>query len=114
LSLKLGIVMATLKTRYEWFMQWKDTDLNIVSDYVFIDEAGFHINMKRRWAWSRQGKKTIVKTPVTKAPSHTIIGAISTLGVIQVSLRKPLPPPPKKKASKKRNSIKAPKEMLMI
>jgi hypothetical protein len=91
-----------LKTRYEWFMQWKDTNLDFVSNCVFIDEPGFYINMKRSWAWSRKGKKAIIKAPVTEAPSHTIIGSIYTLGVTQVSLRKPLHPPPKKKALKKR------------
>jgi hypothetical protein len=89
-------------------MQWKDTDLDL-RNCVFIDEASFHINSKRHWAWSRKGTKAVAKTPITKAPSHTIIGAISTLGVIQVSLRKPLPLPPKKRASKKRKLNKVTK-----
>jgi hypothetical protein len=98
-----------LQARFDWFMQWKDTNLDFINNCVFIDEAGFHTNMKRTRAWSRKGEKAIVKTPVTRAPSHTIIGAISTLGVVQVSLRKPLPAPPKKKAPKTRKLNKGTK-----
>jgi hypothetical protein len=35
-----------LETRYEWFMNWKDRDLGYTKNCVFIDEAGFHINMR--------------------------------------------------------------------
>ncbi|ORE01002.1 hypothetical protein BCV72DRAFT_253335 [Rhizopus microsporus var. microsporus] len=34
--------VGNLQTRFEWFMEWKDSDL----DFIFIDEAGFHINMR--------------------------------------------------------------------
>ncbi|EIE85062.1 hypothetical protein RO3G_09772 [Rhizopus delemar RA 99-880] len=35
-----------IETRYEWFMRWKDSDVNFTNDYIFIDEAGFHINLR--------------------------------------------------------------------
>ncbi|KAI8886369.1 hypothetical protein K501DRAFT_292896 [Backusella circina FSU 941] len=43
--------VGNLQTRFEWFMEWKDSDL----DFIFIDEAGFHINMRNNWARSKSG-----------------------------------------------------------
>ncbi|KAG1376531.1 hypothetical protein G6F61_007518 [Rhizopus arrhizus] len=60
---------------------------------VFIDEAGFHINLRNNWARADTGTPAIVKTTKTKTPSHTIIGAIHASGVIHVAIKKP---PPKK------------------
>ncbi|KAG0930795.1 hypothetical protein G6F57_011475 [Rhizopus arrhizus] len=43
------------------------------------------------YAWSRKSERIVVKLPQTRAASHTIIGAISTKGVIHIALRKPPP-----------------------
>ena len=32
-----------LQARYEWFMKWKDSDLDYTKNCVFIDEVGFNI-----------------------------------------------------------------------
>lgn len=56
---------------------------------VFIDEADFHINMKASRAWASREQMAVVTTPTTKAPTHTIIGAISSVGVINLSIRVP-------------------------
>ncbi|KAI9362351.1 hypothetical protein BD770DRAFT_466937 [Pilaira anomala] len=32
-----------METRFEWFMKWKDSNLDFTKNCVFIDEAGFHI-----------------------------------------------------------------------
>ena len=40
-------------------------------------------------AWSRKGTPTIVTVPKTKANATSILGAISTTGLINVSLRIP-------------------------
>ena len=45
--------------------------------------------MKRGMAWAPVGETPIVETPKTRAASHTIIGAISPLGVINVQLKVP-------------------------
>jgi hypothetical protein len=34
-----------LQERFDWFMKWKDSDLDFTRNCVFIDEAGFHVNM---------------------------------------------------------------------
>lgn len=54
---------------------------------MFIEEAGFNINMKASRAWDPKGRITVVETPVTRAVLHTILGCISTQGVINVSMR---------------------------
>jgi predicted small integral membrane protein len=43
-----------------------ETDIDYNSNYVFIDEAAFHINMKRFFAWSTDGARAIVKAPKTR------------------------------------------------
>ncbi|KAG1455572.1 hypothetical protein G6F55_006995 [Rhizopus delemar] len=45
--------------------------------------------LEKRAIWSRRGEPAIVETPSTKAISRTILGAISSVGVINVSMRKP-------------------------
>ncbi|KAG1301740.1 hypothetical protein G6F64_011534 [Rhizopus arrhizus] len=64
------------------------------------DESGFHTNMRRSFAWSRVGTRPVVKTPVTRAVTHTVLGAITADAVIHLSLRKPAPPKPKPKKAK--------------
>jgi transposase len=87
-----------LETRYEWFMRWKDSDVDFTKNYIFIDEAGFHINLRNNWARADTGTLVIVKTTKTKAPSHMIIGAIYASSVIHVAIKKL--PPKKREASK--------------
>ncbi|KAG1053493.1 hypothetical protein G6F43_004434 [Rhizopus delemar] len=77
-----------IEQRYNWVKYWEDTDMDFESNCVFIDEAGFHINMKRSFAWSRVGTRAIVKTK-TKSKMTTILGAISPHGVVNVKVRAP-------------------------
>jgi transposase len=78
-----------IEQRYNWAKNLEDTDIDFESNCVFIDEAGFHINMKRTFAWGRVGKRAIVKTPKTKSKTTTILGAVSALGVVNVKVRLP-------------------------
>lgn len=39
-----------LQERYEWFMKWKDSDADFTKNCIFIDESGFHINMRKNYA----------------------------------------------------------------
>jgi hypothetical protein len=34
--------IENLQTRYAWFMEWRDSDLDFTRNCIFIDEAGFH------------------------------------------------------------------------
>lgn len=94
---------TNLQTRYEWFMEWKDSDLDYTKNCIFIDEAGFHINLRNNWARSAVGTPAKVIIPKTKSPSHTIIGAIHSSSVIHVVLKKP--PPKKEKPLKKKETV---------
>lgn len=55
----------------------------------FIDEASFHINLKRNLSWSRKGARARVKTPKRRAPTHTILGAICAHGVVNICIKRP-------------------------
>jgi transposase len=93
-----------METRFEWFMKWKDFNLDFTKNCVFIDEAGFHINMRNNWARSKKGSPAIVKRPKTRAITHTIIGAIHSSSVVHVVMKKPPPSKEKQSISKKRKA----------
>lgn len=78
-----------IEQRCNWVKHWEDTDMDFESNCVFNDEAGFHINMKRSFAWSRAGTRAIVKTSKTKSKMTTILGAVSAIGVVNVKVRIP-------------------------
>lgn len=63
--------------------------MDYLSNCIFIDEAAFHINMKRTIIWSKIGSRAEVVIPKTRAKATTILGAISPYGVINVKVRKP-------------------------
>lgn len=44
--------------RYEWVKHWMKTDIDYLTNCVFIDEAAFHINLKRTFSWFRKGEKS--------------------------------------------------------
>ncbi|RCH96151.1 hypothetical protein CU097_012002 [Rhizopus azygosporus] len=91
-----------LKTRYEWFMNWKDKDLDYTKHCAFIDEAGFHINMRNNWARAPAGTRAVVKTAKTRVSSHLVIGAIDSPAVIHIVLKKPHPKPELDTVAKKK------------
>lgn len=90
-----------MQTRFEWFMKWKNSDLDFTKNCVFIDEAGFHI-MRNNWARSKKGSSSIVKRPTTRAITHAIIGAIHSSSVVHAVMKKSPPRKEKKSTSKKR------------
>ncbi|KAG1049739.1 hypothetical protein G6F43_007951 [Rhizopus delemar] len=54
--------VGNLQTRFEWFMEWKGSDLDFTKNCIFIDEAGFHINIRNNWARSKSGSSAIKRT----------------------------------------------------
>ena len=75
---------------------------------VFVDEAGFRISMRSNWARSKPESTVVVKQPKTKAPSHTVIGAIHSSAIMHVVMKKP--PPRKEKEAAKKKAIQYWKE----
>ncbi|KAG1053337.1 hypothetical protein G6F43_004579 [Rhizopus delemar] len=70
-----------IEDRHVWVTKWLQTDMDCLSNCVFVDEAAFHISMKRSYAWSKKGSRAIVKVPKTRAITTTMLGAISPFGV---------------------------------
>ena len=60
-----------------------------MTNCVFLDESAFHINLKRGMAWPKKGTPAIVTVSTTKANATSILGALSTIGLINVILRVP-------------------------
>ncbi|KAG2200906.1 hypothetical protein INT47_003141 [Mucor saturninus] len=75
--------------RYDWVVRWSQTDMDYMSNCAFIDEAAFHINLKRTMAWSEKGTRAEVIVPQTRAKTTTILGATSVWGVLNVQVRLP-------------------------
>jgi hypothetical protein len=46
-----------LQTRYEWFMQWKGSDLSYTNNCVFIDEAALKIAKQKKKKKKKKKKK---------------------------------------------------------
>ncbi|KAG1171428.1 hypothetical protein G6F36_011751 [Rhizopus arrhizus] len=79
-----GLKVSKQTVRDFMVINWSKTDLDYQSNCVFIDEAAFHVNLKRTMGWSKKGERAIVETPTTRAQTTTILGAISPHGIINV------------------------------
>lgn len=77
------------------------TDLDYTNNCVFIDEAAFHFNLKRSFAWSKKGTSATVKVPKRRAKTTTILGAISPYGIVNISVRRLRATAPSKKKEKR-------------
>jgi hypothetical protein len=72
-----------LEVRYKWTNEWAiNSNMNYLENCVFVDEAGFNINMRSPFARSIRGAPAIVETPTTRAITHTVLGAITAKDVI--------------------------------
>jgi hypothetical protein len=81
-----------VQKRYEWVIKRSNTDMDFSRNCIFIDEAGFDINMRAGRAWAPRGQMTVTTASTTKAPSHTILDAISSVGEVNLSIRVPKQP----------------------
>lgn len=63
--------------------------MNYLQNYVFIDESVFNINMRPSYGRAAPGTPAVTTTPTTRAESHSILGAISIIGVVNVNVRTP-------------------------
>ncbi|KAI7850642.1 hypothetical protein BDC45DRAFT_591522 [Circinella umbellata] len=58
-----------------------------IQNCVFRDEVGFDINMHHTRAWSRHGAQAITASISVRIASHTLIGVVSSFGVVNASIR---------------------------
>ncbi|KAI8644075.1 hypothetical protein BD408DRAFT_414025 [Parasitella parasitica] len=71
-----------LEVRYKWTNEWAiNSDMNYLENCVFVDEAGFNINMRSPFARSMRGAPAIVETPTTRVITPTVLGAITAKSV---------------------------------
>lgn len=78
-----------IDARYEWVIKYDNLDIEFLQSCIFIDESGFDINMRPSYGRSVSGAPAITSTPSAKAESHSILGAIATVGVVNVDVRVP-------------------------
>lgn len=95
-----------LEKRSKWAEAWMNTDMDFTKSCIFIDESGFDISMRHSRAWSRKGTEAIIPTASIRVVSYTVIGSISAIGVVNITMRVPMPP--KKLRSKVVKKIKLP------
>ncbi|KAF1802554.1 hypothetical protein FB192DRAFT_1280410 [Mucor lusitanicus] len=102
--------------RKVWVEKWSQTDMDYLNNCVFVDESAFDINMRPATARSASGTPAIVTTPSTRAVSHTILGAISAMGVVNIEIRLPNMKPKKIKVdgARKRKQPQSKKAVLSL
>ncbi|KAG0755293.1 hypothetical protein G6F57_010065 [Rhizopus arrhizus] len=79
---------AKIDERYNWVCKWENTDMNFLTNCVFLDESAFDINMKRSRAWSKKGTRVIVTRPAMRANTTSILRAISAASLITDAVKK--------------------------
>jgi hypothetical protein len=82
---------AEMEKRRDWACKWKNTNMNFLTNCVFLDKSAFYVNMKRSRAWSKKSARGIVTRPTTRVNTASILGAIFAAGLITVSIKKPRP-----------------------
>ncbi|KAG1140234.1 hypothetical protein G6F37_007192 [Rhizopus arrhizus] len=97
-SVVLDDVMKQLRQSFtELKVSKRKTDMDFMSNCVFLDESAFHINLKHSMAWSKKDFPAVVTVPKTRAKTTTIFGAISAQGLIKCSPKLPQSPSNKKR-----------------
>lgn len=75
----------------ETVLQWlADKEMDFENNCLFLDEEEFNLHMTRTRDWSKKGESAKTTVPASKGTTITILGAISSAGLIDISLRKPI------------------------
>ncbi|CEJ05609.1 hypothetical protein RMCBS344292_19547 [Rhizopus microsporus] len=82
---------AKIEERHDWACEWENTDMNFLTNCVFLDESAFDINMKRSRTWPKKGTRAIVTRPTTRANTTSTLRVISAAGLVTVGVKKPRP-----------------------
>ena len=78
-----------IDARYECVIKYDNSDMDFLRNCIFIDESSFDINMRPSYGRAVSGTPAIASTPSAKAESHSILGAIATVGVVNIDVRVP-------------------------
>ncbi|EIE80620.1 hypothetical protein RO3G_05325 [Rhizopus delemar RA 99-880] len=77
-----------IELRFRAVEAWiKDSNISFMQNCIFIDEAGFNLHTVRSQGRSKKGEPAKVVVATTRGPSVSILGAICSLGVINVGLK---------------------------
>ena len=87
--------------RYDYVSLINRSDIDYYSNCIFIDEAGFQIDMSPLYDWAPSGV-TPVSRVSGKSENRTVMGAVNSKGVIQLNLKKPF-----RNVAKKRKTASA-------
>lgn len=81
----------TLMKRKTTVQSWlSDYEMDFEKNCVFIDEAGFNLHISRTRGWSKVSEPAKTVVTKNKGTTVTILGAISSQGAIDISMRKPV------------------------
>ena len=72
----------------QWVLKVKEENINFES-CVFIDESGFNFHIWRTFGRSRHSTPTKIVVSNNYGVNLTILGAIASEGVVNLSLRRP-------------------------
>ncbi|KAG1486590.1 hypothetical protein G6F53_013290 [Rhizopus delemar] len=77
-----------IELRFRAAEAWiKDSNISFMQNCIFIDVAGFNLHIVRSQDRSKKGEPAKVVVATTRGPSVSILGAICSLGVINVGLK---------------------------
>ncbi|KAG1046741.1 hypothetical protein G6F43_010786 [Rhizopus delemar] len=65
----------------------KDSNISFMQNCIFIDESGFKLHTIRSQGRSKKGGPAKVVVATTRGPSVSILGAICSHGVVNISLK---------------------------
>ncbi|KAL1925859.1 hypothetical protein VTP01DRAFT_7283 [Rhizomucor pusillus] len=92
-----------IQERYDCVREWEQTDMNFLTNCVFLDESAFHINMKRTKAWSKKGSPVLLLHQPREQKLRQYWALSLASGLIKVSLR--IPRPNKKRKADQESEI---------
>ncbi|GAA5813077.1 hypothetical protein MFLAVUS_006544 [Mucor flavus] len=78
---------VTLEARVIRVDHWVKNGMDYLNNCIFVDESGFDINMRRSRRWYKRGTEAVITTLSSRGVSHTVIGAILAIGVVNLSMR---------------------------
>lgn len=70
--------IEVINQRYDWASKFYFMDK---TSLVFVDEAGFNLQLKRRCGWSSSNTRAYVEVPSIKGGNISIVGAVSLNGL---------------------------------
>ncbi|CEG78627.1 hypothetical protein RMATCC62417_13204 [Rhizopus microsporus] len=77
-----------IELRFRAVEAWiKDPNISFMQYCIFIDESGFNFHAVRSQGRSEKGEPAKVVVATTRGPSVSILGAICSLGVVNVGLK---------------------------